>query len=288
MYCGEFKDYQLLDCGDGMKLENWNGYILARPDPVALWPKLDPSLWDKADAVYHRSNKGGGSWQFNKQLPQSWQINFEELTFKVSPTDFKHTGLFPEQAYNWHYLSNLIKENREKDIRVLNLFAYTGAASMVCASAGAKEVVHVDAVKGMINWAKENMALSNLQDKYIRYIVDDCQKFMNREIKRGRQYEIIIMDPPSYGRGPKGEKFQFEDAINDLIVSALNLLSDKALCLIVNSYTTAFSALAMEELLKSQCEKLNKKGKVVSEELAIKVKDKDYYLPCGVSSRYEP
>jgi len=276
-----FQDYQLLDAGDKEKLESWNGIILRRPDPMALWPKLKPDIWDSAMAYYHRSNKGGGYWEYKKKLPEAWKVQFQDLTFKVSPTNFKHTGLFPEQAANWEYINKLI--NNQKDVKVLNLFAYTGGATMAASKAGAEEVVHVDAAKGMIEWAKENRDLSGLTDKKIRFIVDDCLKFMQREIRRGHKYEGIIMDPPSYGRGPDNELFKFEEKIGPLVDCAIELLSDKALFLIINTYTTGYSQTVIANLLRS---KFKDKGHIEADEIGIPIIDTDYYLPCGFTTRW--
>ena len=200
----EWQDYEVIDTGNKEKLERWNQTILRRPDPVAIWPIEDERAWNKVDAVYHRSKSGGGHWEMKKPIKEFWTIGYKGLRFKISPTGFKHTGLFPEQASNWDFMANKIKESKRDDLRILNLFAYTGGATMACSKAGAKEVVHVDASKGMIQWAKENMQLSNLQDHTIRFIVDDCIKFVKREQRRGRKYDGIVMDPPSYGRGPNG------------------------------------------------------------------------------------
>ncbi|MDO4197580.1 MAG: class I SAM-dependent methyltransferase [Erysipelotrichaceae bacterium] len=279
-----FPDYILLDAGDKEKLENWKGIILRRPDPMAIWPKTKPELWDKADAVYHRSNKGGGFWQFNRKLPENWNVNYRDLTFKVSPTGFKHTGLFPEQAANWDFIYEKIQG--KKDIRILNLFGYTGAASMVASSAGAIEVVHVDASKGINEWAKENMKLSSLTDNTIRFIVDDALKFTSREIRRGRKYDGIIMDPPSYGRGPDNELFKFEDKINPLIENCLQLLSEDALFYIINTYTTGYSSTAMYNTLNRHIEITGIGGNVISDEIGIDIKDSDYTLPCGQTTRW--
>lgn len=279
-----FIDYELLDAGDKEKLENWKGIILRRPDPMAIWPKTKPELWDKADAFYHRSNKGGGSWEYKKRLPESWTVKYKELNFKVSPTNFKHTGLFPEQAANWDLIYSLI--NGKKDIKVLNLFGYTGAASMVASYAGAKEVVHVDASKGINEWAKENMKLCNLSDHTIRFIADDALKFTAREIRRGRKYDGIIMDPPSYGRGPDNELFIFEDKINPLIENCLELLTEKPLFLIINTYTTGYSPTAMNNTLKIHLDDKGLTGKIEVDEIGIKLKDSDYVLPCGQTSRF--
>ena len=278
------KDYILLDAGDKEKLENWKGIILRRPDPMAIWPKSKLELWDNVDGYYHRSNKGGGSWQFNRKLPESWTVNYRDLTFKVSPTNFKHTGLFPEQASNWDFIYKQI--SGKKDIKVLNLFGYTGAASMVASYAGAKEVVHVDASKGINEWAKENMKLCKLQDHTIRFIADDALKFTAREIRRGRKYDGIIMDPPSYGRGPDNELFKFEDKINPLIENCLELLSDNPLFFIINTYTTGYSPVAMQNTLKRHLELKGIQGNIEVDEIGIKIKDSEYTLPCGQTSRF--
>ena len=251
---------------------------------MAIWPKSKPELWDNVDGYYHRSNKGGGSWQFNRKLPESWTVNYRDLTFKVSPTNFKHTGLFPEQASNWDFIYKQI--SGKKDIKVLNLFGYTGAASMVASYAGAKEVVHVDASKGINEWAKENMKLCKLQDHTIRFIADDALKFTAREIRRGRKYDGIIMDPPSYGRGPDNELFKFEDKINPLIENCLELLSDNPLFFIINTYTTGYSPVAMQNTLKRHLELKGIQGNTEVDEIGIKIKDSEYILPCGQTSRF--
>ncbi|MDO4501260.1 MAG: class I SAM-dependent methyltransferase [Erysipelotrichaceae bacterium] len=279
-----FKDYILLDAGDEEKLESWNGIILRRPDPMAIWPKIKPELWSEADGYYHRSSKGGGSWEFKKKLPNSWTVNYNDLTFKVSPTNFKHTGIFPEQAANWDFISEKLKT--KPGAKVLNLFAYSGVATTVASAAGAEEVVHVDASKGMVEWAKENRDLSHLTDSKIRYIVEDCLKFMRREVRRGRKYDGIIMDPPSYGRGPNNELFKFEEQINPLIEEAVNLLSDDPLFLIINTYTTGYSSTTIANVLNRHIEKANLKGHVEADELGIHIKDTDYFLPCGFTTRW--
>ena len=219
----DWKDYECLDAGNGEKLERWGSVILRRPDPQAMWEVEDYSLWKNVDGFYHRTNKGGGYWDFYSKLSDYWTISYKNLTFKVSPTNFKHTGLFPEQAANWDFMMNKIK-NAKRKIKVLNLFAYTGAATMACASAGA-DVVQVDASKGMTEWAKENMKLCNLCDHYIRFIVDDCMKFVEREYRRGNKYDAIVMDPPSYGRGPNGEMWKFEKNLYELINGCLEIVS---------------------------------------------------------------
>ncbi|MBR2802717.1 MAG: class I SAM-dependent methyltransferase [Erysipelotrichaceae bacterium] len=286
----DFSDYLLLDCGDGEKLESWKGILLRRPDPLAIWPKQKPELWKQADAVYHRSSKGGGSWEYLRTLPKEWTLSYRALTFRVAPTDFKHTGLFPEQAANWSFLEETIRERKKKggEAKILNLFAYTGAATMAAAAAGADEVVHVDAAKGMVNWAKENMHLSALDDCTIRFIVEDCQKFLKREIRRGHRYDGILMDPPSYGRGPNNELFRFEDQINELLELSFRLLSDDPLFLLVSSYTTGYSCTVMKNVMEVQRKNAGRKGRVESQELGIPVQNSELILPCGITTRYLP
>ena len=284
LYSENFKDYRLLDAGNGEKLEAWGPYILRRPDPMAIWEKVHPELWDKADAFYHRSSKGGGYWEFKKKLPEKWNVKYKDLTFKVSPTNFKHTGIFPEQAANWDFISE--KLEGRKDAKVLNLFAYSGAATTVAASKNITEVVHVDAAKGMVEWAKENRDLSHLENEHIRYIVDDCLKFMRREVRRGRKYDGIIMDPPSYGRGPNNEIFKFEEQIGPLIKEAINLLSDDPLFLIINTYTTGYSCTTIENVLRRCLDNSNLKMNTSGEEIGLKIEDSDYFLPCGYTTRW--
>ena len=284
LYSENFKDYRLLDAGNGEKLEAWGSYILRRPDPMAIWEKVHPELWDRADAFYHRSNKGGGYWEFKKKLPEKWNVKYKDLTFKVSPTNFKHTGIFPEQAANWDFISE--KLEGRKDAKVLNLFAYSGAATTVAASKNISEVVHVDAAKGMVEWAKENRDLSHLENEHIRYIVDDCLKFMKREVRRGRKYDGIIMDPPSYGRGPNNEIFKFEEQIGPLIKEAINLLSDDPLFLIINTYTTGYSCTTIENVLRRCLDDSNLKMNTSAQEIGLKIEDSDYFLPCGYTTRW--
>lgn len=283
----EWRDYQLLDAGNGEKVESWNGIILRRPDPQAIWP-IDKSLdvWKKPDGHYHRSNKGGGEWSFKKKLPEYWTVTYKELTFKVSPTNFKHTGLFPEQAVNWDYMMDKIK-NSNREIKVLNLFAYTGGATMACSYAGASEVVHVDASKGMTVWAKENRDLCGLTDHKIRFIVDDCLKFVEREERRGHKYDAIIMDPPSYGRGPNGEVWKFEHNIYNLIQACMKILSDKPLFFLVNSYTTGISSTVLENILKTTILPKYPNGKVDAGEVGLPIQNNDLILPCGIYGRWE-
>ena len=284
----KWKDYRCIDAGDGEKLEIWKDTVLRRPDPQAIWPKSKTCrTWQKADAVYHRSNKGGGQWEYHKKLPEYWTIQYKDLTFRVSPTGFKHTGLFPEQAVNWDWMSNLIKDHKDEEIRVLNLFAYTGGATMACAKAGAAEVVHVDASKGMVQWAKEDRDLCSLQDHKIRFIVDDCLKFVEREKRRGRTYHGILMDPPSYGRGPNGEMWKFEKEITGLIRACLDILDPHALFFLINSYTTGFSSIVLEDLLKTTVLEEHPDGKVETGEIAIPLMERDLLLPCGIYGRWE-
>ena len=284
----QWKDYALLDAGNGEKLEQWKGIVLRRPDPQAIWPAdTDMKDWQKADAVYHRSSKGGGSWEYRRKLPESWNISYRELTFKVSPTGFKHTCLFPEQAVNWDWMDSLIRGCEDEEIRVLNLFAYTGGATMACAAAGAAEVVHVDASKGMVQWAKENRDLSHLEDRKIRFIVDDCLKFVEREKRRGRTYHGILMDPPSYGRGPNGEMWKFEKEIVGLIDACLGILDEHALFFLINSYTTGFSSIVLDDLMKTMILSEHPEGTVETGEVALPVQNRDLLLPCGIYGRWQ-
>ncbi len=282
-----WNDYKIIDAGNGEKLEIWKDIVLRRPDPQALWP-IDKSdkTWSNPDGFYHRSNKGGGNWEFRKKIPDYWTVNYDALTFKVSPTNFKHTGLFPEQAVNWDYMISKIK-NSNRPIKVLNLFAYTGAATMACSYAGAVEVVHVDAAHGMVQWAKENMHLSHLENNRIRFIVDDCLKFVEREARRGNKYDAIIMDPPSYGRGPNGEVWKFEDNIYNLITSCMKILSDKPLFLLVNSYTTGISSTVLENILKVTLLKKYPMGVISAGEVGLPIEKNNLILPCGIYGRFE-
>ena len=284
----QWKDYVLLDAGNGEKLEQWKGITLRRPDPQAIWPN-DPEepLWNHADAVYHRSSKGGGQWEYRKKLPESWTVSYKNLIFKVSPTGFKHTGLFPEQAVNWDWMSDLIRAHSDENLRILNLFAYTGGATMACSAAGAAEVVHVDAAKGMVQWTKENRDLCNLQDHTIRFIVDDVMKFVEREKRRGHTYHGILMDPPSYGRGPNGEMWKFEKEISGLIQACLDVLDPHALFFLINSYTAGFSSIVLEDLMKTMILPEHPDGAVTAGEVAIPMKNRDLNLPCGIYGRWQ-
>ncbi len=280
-------DYKIIDAGNGEKLEMWKDVMLRRPDPQALWPiDTNNKKWNNPDGFYHRSSKGGGSWQFLKKLPDHWTVSYGDLTFKVSPTNFKHTGLFPEQAVNWDYMIDKIRNSGRK-IKVLNLFAYTGGATMACSYAGAETVVHVDASRGMIEWAKENMHLSKLENNKIRFIVDDCLKFVEREARRGNKYDVIIMDPPSYGRGPNGEVWKFEDNIYNLIISCMKILSDKPLFMLINSYTTGISSTVLENILKITVLKKFPNGKVTAGEVGLPISNNNLVLPCGIYGRFD-
>ena len=274
-----WKDYQLIDCSDSEKLEKWGNVVLIRPDPQIIWKTGHKSpLWNNAHGHYHRSEKGGGHWDFAKKIPESWIISYGDLKFNIRPTGFKHTGLFPEQAVNWDYMSEIIK-NSGRSINVLNLFAYTGGATLACANAGAS-VCHVDASKGMVQWARDNAASSGLSDKPIRWIVDDCEKFVAREIKRGRKYDAVIMDPPSYGRGPNQEVWKLEDCIYDLVKLCTGVLSDDPLFFLLNSYTTGLSPSVMGYILGSVLQK-NFGGNVTFDEIGLPVEQSKMVLPCG-------
>ena len=280
-YTKDWKDYELLDCSGGERLERWGNVVLIRPDPQVIWntPKEHP-LWHRADARYVRSKEGGGHWECRRQLPEAWNINYKDLQFKISPTGFKHTGLFPEQAVNWDMMREKIT-GAGRSIKVLNLFAYTGGATLAAASAGAS-VCHVDAAKGMVHWARENAELSSLAERPIRWIVDDCAKFVEREIRRGNTYDAIIMDPPSYGRGPGGEVWKLEDQIYDLVRRCTGVVSDEPLFFLLNSYTTGLSASAMAYVLGVNMQKFG--GGVSAEEIGLPVTASGMVLPCGSSA----
>ncbi|MDC7293107.1 class I SAM-dependent methyltransferase [Butyrivibrio sp. DSM 10294] len=278
-----WKDYEVIDTSSGEKLERWGDYLLVRPDPQVIWNTDKKHFgWKKWNGHYHRSNKGGGEWEF-KNLPEEWSINYKELTFNLKPFSFKHTGLFPEQAANWDWFSSLIKE-ADRPIKVLNLFAYTGGATVSAAKAGAS-VTHVDAAKGMVAWAKENAASSGLGDAPIRYLVDDCVKFVEREIRRGNKYDGIIMDPPSYGRGPKGEIWKIEESVFPFIKLSSQLLSDKPLFFLINSYTTGLQPAVLSYMLHTVLDPIHK-GTVEADEIGLPVKGNGLVLPCGASGRW--
>ena len=284
-----WKDYEVIDCSCGEKLERWGNYTLVRPDPQVIWdtPKKEKG-WKHMNAHYHRSKKGGGEWEFF-DLPEQWSIHYGSLTFQLKPFSFKHTGLFPEQAVNWEWSGNLIREakkkNPGKEIKVLNLFAYTGGATVACADAGAA-VTHVDASKGMVTWAKENAAASGLANAPIRYLVDDCVKFVEREIRRGNHYDAIIMDPPSYGRGPKGEIWKIEEKIFPLVQLCTKVLADKPLFFLINSYTTGLQPAVLSYMLNLEL-KSRFGGTVEADEIGLPVRGKQgLVLPCGASGRW--
>lgn len=279
----QWKDYEVIDCSKGEKLERWGNYILVRPDPQVIWdtPKKEKG-WHQPNGHYHRSKKGGGEWEFF-HLPEQWQIHYGSLTFNLKPFSFKHTGLFPEQAANWDWFSDLIRR-ANRPVKVLNLFAYTGGATLAAAAAGAS-VTHVDASKGMVTWAKENAISSGLGDAPIRWIVDDCVKFVEREIRRGNHYDAIIMDPPSYGRGPKGEIWKIEDSIHPLVKLCAQLLVNEPLFFLINSYTTGLQPAVLSYLIGTELRAFP--GHVVSDEIGLPVSSNGLVLPCGASGRFE-
>ncbi len=286
-----WKDYEVIDTSGGEKLERWGNYILLRPDPQVIWdtPKEVPE-WNKLNGHYHRSSKGGGEWEF-RNLPEEWQIGYRDLKFNLKPFSFKHTGLFPEQAVNWDWFSKIItdakatgKYSKERPLKVLNLFAYTGGATVSAAKAGA-HVTHVDASKGMVGWAKENAVVSGLENAPIRWLVDDCVKFVEREIRRGNKYDGIIMDPPSYGRGPKGEIWKIEESIYPFVELCTNILADDALFFLINSYTTGLQPAVLSYMLNTL---ITKKfgGHVEADEIGLPVSSNGLVLPCGASGRW--
>ena len=281
----DFDEVKLLDMANGEKLEKWGKYLLIRPDPQIVWSKKSlPKLWEKADARYIRSKTGGGHWELKNKLPDSWQVSYNNLTFNIKPMGFKHTGLFPEQAVNWNYMMNKIKERtrKGKTVKVLNLFAYTGGATVACLEAGAS-VCHVDSSKGMVSWAKENVISSGLKDKPVRFIIDDVLKFVSREIKRGNKYDAIVMDPPSYGRGANGEVWSLESDLEDLIKLCKEILNEDFLFFIINTYSTNLPSVSLENILK-----LNfKNKKILVDDLCLPIEDSDIYLSCGITGRVE-
>lgn len=278
-YTEEFNDYELIDAEGGERLERWKDIILIRPDPQVIWHgERKDHRWKNAHAIYHRSNSGGGYWEPLKTVPDVWSVNFNDLTFRLKPMGFKHTGLFPEQAVNWSFAAEKIKAANRK-ISVLNLFAYTGGATVACLKAGAS-VTHVDASKGMVSWAKENAAASNLSDAPVRWLVDDCLKFVKREIRRGNKYDAIIMDPPSYGRGPNGEVWKLEQQIDELLTETGKLLSDDPLFFILNSYTGGLSPTILNFMVKNLVAPKGE-GKVFTDEIGLKVTLRDIIMPCG-------
>ena len=281
----KWQDYEILDMANGEKLERWGNITLIRPDPQIIWKEKEfPEKWKNADAKYTRSSSGGGNWSYKKKLPKSWKITYNELTFNVKPMGFKHTGLFPEQAVNWDWMMNKI-QNSKREIKVLNLFAYTGGATVACLKAGAS-VCHVDSSKGMCEWAKENVTSSGLRERPVRFLIDDVVKFVNREIRRGNKYDGIIMDPPSYGRGANGEVWKFEENIAPLIELCMNVLSEKPLFFLINSYTTGISSQVLENLLRLYMPK-KAKGKFSHGEIGLPMTNSKLILPCGIYGRWE-
>ena len=277
----DFNDYELIDAAAGERLERWGNIILVRPDPQVIWSGEKTGLWKKAHAVYHRSNSGGGHWEMLRKVPDVWNVSYRDLTFRLKPMGFKHTGLFPEQAVNWKLLDETIKK-ANRPLKVLNLFAYTGGATIACMNAGAT-VTHVDASKGMVQWAKENAVATNIADRPVRWLVDDCLKFVRREIRRGNKYDIIIMDPPSYGRGPDGEIWKFENQLAELLELTSQIFSDDALLLLINSYTTGMSPTIMNYMTKEIFDK-GRNGEISTDEIGLKITNKDIILPCGCTT----
>ena len=285
LVANNWNDYKILDMANGQKLERWGNVILSRPDPQIIWKdKSFPDKWKLVNATYNRSKSGGGSWEYNKQIPKNWQIKYKNLTFNIKPMGFKHTGIFPEQAVNWDWMMEKIAKFK-REIKVLNLFAYTGGATVACLSMGAS-VCHVDSSKGMVSWAKENVVSSGLEDKKIRYIVDDVNKFVSREIRRNNKYDAIIMDPPSYGRGANGEVWQCENNIYDLVQLCTKVLSDNPLFFLINSYTTGISSTVLENILNLTVAK-NHIGKITSGEIGLPMENSKLILPCGIYARWE-
>lgn len=281
----DFKEYQLLDMANGKKLESWGNIILERPDPQIIWPtKIYPNLWKDVDAIYHRSSTGGGSWNVIKNVPPVFEVKYHDLTFRLKLMGFKHTGLFPEQAVNWNLLEKTIKES-SRPLRVLNLFAYTGAASVVALASGAN-VTHVDSSKGMVDWAKENVNINRLQDKPIRFLVDDCLKFVKREIRRGNKYDIILMDPPSFGRGSKNEVWTIEKNLYELVEACTELMNDDFKLFLINSYSTGLSKIVLENILYMTVNKYQK-GYISSDEIGLPMKNSPYILPCGCTAIWQ-
>lgn len=281
-----WRDYEVLDCGGGEKLERWQDVILRRPDPQAIWPQQEPALWAKADAWYHRSERGGGEWEFFRKLPERWTVRYGALSFYVRPTGFKHTGLFPEQAVNWDWMSALVQASAAQGRvpRVLNLFAYTGGATMACAQAGA-QVCHVDAAKGMMQWARENRSLCGIPEERTRWIIDDALKFVQREIRRGSFYDGILMDPPSYGRGPGGEVWKLEDELYGLVSACAGALSGDPLFFLINSYTTGLQASVLKNMIDMTVGK-RCAGHSAADEVGLPV-TAGGVLPCGASGRWQ-
>jgi 23S rRNA (cytosine1962-C5)-methyltransferase len=281
----QWRDYELLDAGGGMKMERWGDVVLVRPDPQVIWPRRGGAAWTDWDGFYHRAESGGGRWEFRRTLPESWTIRYGTLTFRIRPTDFKHTGLFPEQAVNWDWCTERIRAARAagREVSVLNLFGYSGGATVACAAAGAS-VCHVDASKGMIQWCRENAALSGLANAPIRTIAEDCRKFVQREARRGRRYDAIILDPPAFGRGSAGEVWKLEAHLWELLQECRTLLSDQPLFLLLNCYTSGLSPIVINNLLSDLFAKSG--GTISSGEIGLPIKGDAKVLPCGVVGRW--
>ncbi len=280
-----WKDYELIDASNGEKLERWNKTILLRPDPSIIWDERNlEDEYSNINAIYHRSNKGGGEWENLKTTPTRWEVNYKNLTFNIKQMGFKHTGLFPEQAFNWDFMMDKIEKNNRK-VKVLNLFAYTGGATVACLSKGAS-VTHVDSSRGMVDWCKENVKSSNLEDSEVRYLVDDVIKFVKREIRRGNKYDAIVMDPPSYGRGANNEVWNIEKNLTELVQLCTEILSEDPLFFIINSYTTGLSSTSLKNLLTLTVNK-HTKGIITAGELGLPITNNDLILPCGIYGRWE-
>ncbi len=288
-YSKDLVEYELLDMASGEKLEKWGEYILIRPDPQIVWSKKNnPNLWNMAHAKYIRSSTGGGHWERYKNIKENWKVKYKELVFNLKPMGFKHTGLFPEQSVNWDYMIKKITEEKSKkkrDIKVLNLFAYTGGATVACLYAGAS-VCHVDSSQGMVNWAKENVNSSGLKDANVRFLVDDVVKFVKREIRRNNKYDVIIMDPPSYGRGKNGEVWSIESDLYNLISLCKELLSEDPLFVMVNTYTGGLSGTIISNVLKLGLE-VDNNEEIIFDEIGLKQKDSNMFLPCGITTIWE-
>ena len=275
-------DYKILDAGNGLKLENIAGFLVSRPDAQVIWEKSN-SDWKNLDAIYHRSDRGGGYWQYNKKPDSNFIINYQDLSFNIEFTSFKHIGLFPEQAVNWEFIIQKIREKNRTDIKALNLFAYTGGATVACAKAGANEVVHVDASKKIVASAKKNISINNLDDITVRFIIEDVMKFVLREIRRGRKYDVIIMDPPVYGRGPNGELWEIESSLTRLVSECVKLLSDNPVLFLINCYTANFSHISLKNVLFSH---IKHDGYFYSDEIGIPIENSNLILPCGITARF--
>jgi 23S rRNA (cytosine1962-C5)-methyltransferase len=287
LLANHWQDYQLLDAGDGMKCERWGDYTLVRPDPQIIWPRANGKPWTQHDAIYHRSDKGGGRWEQQRALPAQWTVRYRNLSFLIRPTSFKHTGLFPEQAANWDWTTQRITAARAagRSVSVLNLFGYTGAASVAAAAAGA-QVCHVDAAKGMVEWCADNVIASGMERGAVRYIVDDCLKFVRREIKRGRRYDALIMDPPSYGRGANGEMWKLETHLWPLLLECRELLAEQPLFFLINAYTTGLSPTVLSNLLHALLSPQHK-GQISTGEIGLPIQADAKVLPCGIYGRWE-